>query len=106
MIKNFLEFLVLGLVLVVMIGIGVVEKIGYFDKLMIFVVNCVLCFLILLIIILIGILGSIVGDVVIIILLLFVVMFFIKIGYYFIVGLMMVYVFVVGGFVVNIVVGM
>ncbi len=38
-IKNFSEFPALGLVLAVMIGIGVAEKTGYFDKLTICVVN-------------------------------------------------------------------
>lgn len=38
-IKNFSEFPALGLVLGVMIGIGAAEKSGYFDKLMISVVN-------------------------------------------------------------------
>lgn len=38
-IKNFSEFPALGLVLAVMLGIGVAERTGYFDKLMIQVVN-------------------------------------------------------------------
>ncbi|RIM09343.1 AbgT family transporter, partial [Staphylococcus cohnii] len=38
-IKNFSEFPALGLVLAVMLGIGVAEKTGYFDKLMIQVVH-------------------------------------------------------------------
>lgn len=38
-IKNFSEFPALGLVLAVMIGIGAAEKSGYFDKLLISVVN-------------------------------------------------------------------
>lgn len=45
-----------------MIGIGVAEKTGYFDKLMISVVNRAPRFLILPTIILIGILGSTAGD--------------------------------------------
>ncbi|EWX03617.1 aminobenzoyl-glutamate transporter [Staphylococcus aureus W31983] len=61
-IKNFSEFPALGLVLAVMIGIGVAEKTGYFDKLMISVVNRAPRFLILPTIILIGILGSTAGD--------------------------------------------
>ena len=56
------EFPALGLVLAVMIGIGVAEKTGYFDKLMISVVNRAPRFLILPTIILIGILGSTAGD--------------------------------------------
>ena len=38
-IKNFSEFPALGLVLAVMLGIGVAEKTGYFDKLMVQVVH-------------------------------------------------------------------
>ena len=38
-VKNFSEFPALGLVLAVMIGVGAAEKSGYFDKLMISVVN-------------------------------------------------------------------
>ena len=56
--KNFSEFPALGLVLAVMIGIGVAEKTGYFDKLMISAGNRAPRFLILPTIILIGILGS------------------------------------------------
>lgn len=38
-IKNFSQFPALGVVLSVMIGIGIAEKSGYFDKLMIYVVS-------------------------------------------------------------------
>ena len=58
-VKNFSEFPALGLVLAVMIG--VCEKSGYFDKLMISVVNRASNQIIVPTIILIGILGSL-GD--------------------------------------------
>ncbi|EOD7653412.1 AbgT family transporter [Staphylococcus aureus] len=105
-IKNFSEFPALGLVLAVMIGIGVAEKTGYFDKLMISVVNRALRFLILPTIILIGILGSTAGDAATIILPPLAAMLFIKIGYHPIAGLTMAYASAVGGFAANIVVGM
>ncbi|MDU4450846.1 MAG: AbgT family transporter, partial [Staphylococcus lugdunensis] len=60
-IKNFSEFPALGLVLAVMIGIGAAEKSGYFDKLLISVVNHASKKLILPTIIFIGIMGSIAG---------------------------------------------
>lgn len=90
-IKNFSEFPALGLVLAVMIGIGVAEKTGYFDKLMISVVNRAPRFLILPTIILIGILGSTAGDAATIILPPLAAMLFIKIGYHPIAGLTMAY---------------
>ncbi|HDC7956024.1 TPA: AbgT family transporter [Staphylococcus aureus] len=105
-IKNFSEFPALGLVLAVMIGIGVAEKTGYFDKLMISVVNRAPRFLILPTIILIGILGSTAGDAATIILPPLAAMLFIKIGYHPIAGLTMAYASAVGGFAANIVVGM
>ncbi|MGT2333463.1 AbgT family transporter [Staphylococcus aureus] len=71
--------------------IGVAEKTGYFDKLMISVVNRALLFLILPTIILIGILGSTAGDAATIILPPLAAMLFIKIGYHPIAGLTMAY---------------
>ena len=80
-----------------MIGIGAAEKSGYFDKLMISVVNRAPKKLIVPTIILIGILGSTAGDAeqsschhsL---------MLFIKIGYHPIAGLAMAYASAVGGF--------
>lgn len=105
-IKNFSEFPALGLVLDVMIGIGAAEKSGYFDKLMISVVNKAPKKLIVPTIILIGILGSTAGDAATIILPPLAAMLFIKIGYHPIAGLAMAYASAVGGFAANLVVGM
>ncbi|PTU81929.1 aminobenzoyl-glutamate transporter [Staphylococcus pasteuri] len=105
-IKNFSEFPALGLVLGVMIGIGAAEKSGYFDKLMIYVVNKAPKKLIVPTIILIGILGSTAGDAATIILPPLAAMLFIKIGYHPIAGLAMAYASAVGGFAANLVVGM
>ena len=61
-IKNFSEFPALGLVLAVMLGIGVAEKTGYFDKLMVQVVHKAPKKFIVPVIIIIGILGNAAGD--------------------------------------------
>ncbi|MCI2774795.1 AbgT family transporter [Staphylococcus petrasii] len=105
-IKNFSEFPALGLVLAVMIGVGAAEKTGYFDKLMISVVNKASNKLILPTIILIGILGSLAGDAATVILPPLAAMLFIKIGYHPIAGLTMAYAAAVGGFGANLLIGM
>lgn len=105
-IKNFSEFPALGLVLAVMIGVGAAEKSGYFDKLMISVVNKASRKMIVPTIILIGILGSLAGDAATVILPPLAAMIFIKIGYHPIAGLAMAYASAVGGFGANLLIGM
>ncbi|MBI5973172.1 AbgT family transporter [Staphylococcus caledonicus] len=105
-IKNFSEFPALGLVLAVMIGVGAAEKSGYFDKLMISVVNKASKKMIVPTIILIGILGSLAGDAATVILPPLAAMIFIKIGYHPIAGLAMAYASAVGGFGANLLIGM
>ncbi|RIL72490.1 AbgT family transporter [Staphylococcus devriesei] len=105
-IKNFSEFPALGLVLAVMIGVGAAEKSGYFDKLMISVVNKASRKMIVPTIILIGILGSLAGDAATVILPPLAAMIFIKIGYPPIAGLAMAYASAVGGFGANLLIGM
>ena len=105
-IKNFSEFPALGLVLAVMIGIGAAEKSGYFDKLLISVVNHASKKLILPTIIFIGIMGSIAGDATTVILPPLAAMLFIKIGYHPIAGLAMAYASSLGGFGANLIIGM
>ena len=105
-IKNFSEFPTLGLVLAVMIGVGAAEKSGYFDKLMISVVNKASKKMIVPTIILIGILGSLAGDAATVILPPLAAMIFIKIGYHPIAGLAMAYASAVGGFGANLLIGM
>ena len=61
-VKNFSEFPALGLVLAVMLGVGVAEKTGYFDKLMVQIVHKAPKKFIVPVIILIGILGNAAGD--------------------------------------------
>ena len=98
-VKNFSEFPALGLVLAVMIGVGAAEKSGYFDKLMISVVNRASKRIIVPTIILIGILGSLAGDAATVILPPLAAMIFIKIGYHPIAGLAMAYASSLGGLV-------
>lgn len=105
-IKNFSEFPALGLVLAVMLGIGVAEKTGYFDKLMIQVVHKAPKNFIVPVIIIIGILGNAAGDAAPIVLPPLAAMIFIKLGYHPIAGLAMAYASALGGFSANVMIGM
>lgn len=105
-VKNFSQFPALGLVLAVMLGIGVAEKTGYFDKLMIQVVHKAPKKVIVPSIIIIGILGNAAGDAAPIVLPPITAMVFIKLGYHPIAGLAMAYASAVGGFSANLILGM
>ena len=105
-VKNFSEFPALGLVLAVMLGVGVAEKTGYFDKLMVQVVHKAPKKFIVPVIILIGILGNAAGDAAPIVLPPLTAMVFIKLGYHPIAGLAMAYASALGGFSANIMIGM
>ncbi|MEB6412806.1 AbgT family transporter [Staphylococcus saprophyticus] len=105
-VKNFSEFPALGLVLAVMLGVGVAEKTGYFDKLMVQVVHKAPKKFIVPVIILIGILGNAAGDAAPIVLPPLTAMVFIKLGYHPIAGLAMAYASAIGGFSANIIIGM
>lgn len=105
-IKNFSEFPALGIVLAVMLGVGVAEKSGYFDKLLVQVVHKAPKKLIVPSIIIIGILGNAAGDAAPIILPPLTAMVFIKLGYHPIAGLAMAYASSLGGFAANLMLGM
>ncbi|MGX5791346.1 AbgT family transporter [Staphylococcus equorum] len=105
-IKNFSEFPALGLVLAVMLGIGIAEKTGYFDKLMIQVVHKAPKNFIVPVIIIIGIIGNAAGDAAPIVLPPLAAMIFIKLGYHPIAGLAMAYASALGGFSANVMIGM
>ncbi len=105
-ITNFSEFPALGLVLAVMLGIGVAEKTGYFDKLMIQVVQKAPRKIIVPIIIFIGIIGNAAGDAAPVVLPPLTALVFIKLGYHPIAGLAMAYASALGAFAANVTLGM
>lgn len=105
-ITNFSEFPALGLVLAVMLGIGVAEKTGYFDKLMIQVVQKAPRKIIVPIIIFVGIIGNAAGDAAPVVLPPLTALVFIKLGYHPIAGLAMAYASALGAFAANVTLGM
>ncbi|WP_323704158.1 AbgT family transporter [Mammaliicoccus sp. Dog046] len=105
-ITNFSEFPALGLVLAVMLGIGVAEKTGYFDKLMILVVQKAPRKIIVPIIIFVGIIGNSAGDAAPVVLPPLTALVFIKLGYHPIAGLAMAYASALGAFAANVTLGM
>src|SRR5699024_6600571 len=105
-IKNFSEFPALGLVLSVMLGVGIAERTGYFDKLMVQVVHKAPKKFIVPVIILIGIIGNAAGDAAPIVLPPLTAMVFIKLGYHPIAGLAMAYASALGGFSASVMIGM
>ncbi|WP_239769733.1 AbgT family transporter [Mammaliicoccus sp. P-M57] len=105
-ITNFSEFPALGLVLAVMIGIGVAEKSGYFDKLMVQVVLKAPRKIIVPIIIFVGIIGNAAGDAAPVVLPPLTALVFIKLGYHPIAGLAMAYTSALGAFAANLTLGM
>lgn len=105
-VPNFAAFPPLGLVLVVMVGVGLAEKTGYFETLMKYTIEKTPSKVIIPIIILVGILGNAAGDAAIIVLPPITAMVFIKLGYHPIAGLAMAYAAALGGFSASLVIGM
>lgn len=105
-ITNFSEFPPLGMVLVVMIGIGIAEKSGYFETAMKRAIEVAPQKLILPAIILVGIIGNVAGDAAPIILPPLAAMVVMKLGYHPFVGLVMAYAASLGAFAANVIPGM
>src|SRR5690606_9446469 len=105
-ITNFTELPALGIVRAVMFGRGVAEKTGYFDKLMIMIVNKAPKKIIVPIIIFVGIIGNAAGDAAPVVLPPLTALVFIKLGYHPIAGLAMAYASALGAFAANLTLGM
>ncbi|WP_354680155.1 AbgT family transporter [Macrococcoides caseolyticum] len=105
-VNNFATFPPLGLVLVVMIGVGVAEKTGYFETLMKYTIEKTPHKIIVPMIILVGILGNAAGDAAPIVLPPIAAMVFIKLGYHPVAGLVMAYASALGGYSASLMIGM
>lgn len=105
-VPNFAAFPPLGLVLVVMIGVGIAEKTGYFETLMKYTIEKTPRKIIIPIIIFVGIMGNAAGDAATIVLPPIAALVFIKLGYHPIAGLVMAYAAALGGFSASLVIGM
>ena len=105
-IHNFSTFPPLGMVLVVMIGVGLAEKTGYFETAMKRVIEVAPRALIIPTMILVGIIGNIAGDAGPVILPPIAAMVMIKLGYHPFAGLIMAYAATLGAFGANLVLGM
>lgn len=105
-VPNFAAFPPLGLVLVVMIGVGIAEKTGYFETLMKYTIEKTPKKIIIPIIIFVGIMGNAAGDAATIVLPPIAAMVFIRLGYHPIAGLAMAYAAALGGFSASLVIGM
>lgn len=105
-VNNFAAFPPLGLVLVVMIGVGVAEKTGYFETLMKYTIEKTPRKIIVPMIVLVGILGNAAGDAAPIVLPPIAAMVFIKLGYHPVAGLVMAYASALGGYSASLMIGM
>lgn len=104
--RNFGTFPALGMVLVVMLGVGVAERSGWFEVMLQSAVVKAPKFLIIPSIALIGLLGNLAGDAAPIVLPPLAAMIFIKMGWHPIAGIALAYAAAVGGFAANFFIGM
>lgn len=105
-IDNFSAFPPVGMVLVVMIGIGMAERTGYFEAIMKRTIEVAPKKLILPTIILVGIIGNVAGDAAPVVLPPIAAMVMIKLGYHPFAGLVMAYAATLGAFSANLLLGM
>lgn len=105
-VTNFATFPPLGLVLVVMLGVGIAEKTGYFETIMKYTIEKAPKRMIIPVIIFVAILGNAAGDAAPIVLPPIAAMVFIKLGYHPIAGLVMAYAAALGGFAASVLIGM
>lgn len=105
-VKNFSSFAPLGLVLVVMLGVGVAEKSGWFEVAMKRIIAMTPHQWVIPIIILVGINGNLAGDAAIIILPPIAAMVFLRLGFHPVAGIVCAYASVIGAFAANMTISM